>query len=136
MKKYKIINDIDFEKVVYATLKKVYSPTLYPKILTNVNNKQFLTIFEKYAQIDVFLPINAQNFAKKVHFGDYDIGLYFVKYKNLYLKIFDGNGILAGSFVTNIFDDFLFCSNQEFDKKKFEITNQYKKLKNKKLLVQ
>ena len=136
MKKYKIIDDIDFEKVAFATLKKVYSPTLYPKILTNINKKQFLTLFEKYAQIDVFLPKNAQNFAKKVHFGDYDIGLYFVKYKNLYLKIFDGNVILAGSFVTNIFDDFLFCNKEQFIQKKNDVSKQYKKLKHKKLLVQ
>ena len=136
MKIYKIDDEIDFEKVAFATLKKVYSPTLFPKILTNNVDKKFLKFFEKMAQIDVFLPKNAQNFAKNVYFGDYDIGLYFVKRKQIFLKIYDGNGLPAGNFVTNIFDDFLFCSFDEFLQKKKGIQSQYKKLKNKKLLVQ
>ena len=136
MKTYKIKTDFDFEKVAFATLKKVYSPSLYPKILTNNLDENFLKIFEKMAQIDAFLPKNAQNFAKKVHFGDYDIGLYFAKRKSLFLKIYDGNGQLAGSFVTNIFDDFLFCDDNEFLHKKKQIKSQYKKLEHKKLLVQ
>lgn len=136
MKIYKIKCDIDYEKVAFATLKKVYSPTLYPRILTNCFDEKFLKLFENFAQIDAILPKNAQNFAKNVRIKGYDIGLFFFNKEGYSLKIFDGNGLLAGSFVTNIFDDMFTCSNEHFFKKKKEITTQYKKLKVKKLLIQ
>lgn len=135
MKIYKIKKD-DFERVAFATLKKVFSPTLYPKVLTNIGDAEFLKMFDKMAKIDVFLPKNVQNFAQKVHFGNYDIGLYFSKRKNIFLKIYDGNGLLAGSFVTNIFDDFLFCDDKKFLQKKCQLKRQYKNLNKQKLLIE
>ena len=64
-KTYQIQNKIDFQKVAFATLKKVYSPTVLPRILTNIQNDYFIKIFKKYAQIDAFLPKNMQIFTKK-----------------------------------------------------------------------
>ena len=155
---YQIKDQSDFEKVAFATLKKVYSPTILPSVLTNIQNGKFKKIFKKYAQIDAFLAKNMQNFAKNVHFSNYDIGLFFYQKPNynkktiltlqdltsqnnkindiLFLEIFDGNGLFASSFVTNIFDDMFFCTDEQFLQKKSQIENQYKKLNKKNILVQ
>ena len=156
-KTYKINLQTDYQKIAIATLKKVFSRTVLPKILTNVFDENLSKIIKKYAQIDVFLPKNAQNFAKTVHLQCYDIGLYFetttkncskkilmmtdfssfkkFDFQNLTLKIFDGNGLFASDFITNIFDDMLFADENTFQQKKKAVLNEYKKINRKKLLV-
>ncbi|HAJ77779.1 MAG TPA: hypothetical protein DCO89_01760 [Clostridiales bacterium] len=136
-KEYKINDDLDIEKVCYATLKKVYSVTLFPRILINIENGLFDKIFKKKAYFQCFLCSKQQIFAKKVHNCYFDIGLFFYKKRNkLCLKMYDGNGIMAPPSITNIFDFALSLNADEFLKYKKEINAQYGKLNKKKLLVQ
>ena len=134
---YKICDSLDFEKACYGTLKKVFSQTLFPKILVNTQNHIFEKIFQKYAHFECFLMQNSQKFAKKVHLDCFDIGLFFFEiYGNLYLKIYDGNGYVAGKFITNIFDYVFSLDRVQFKNYKKEVEKMYKSLRSKKLLVQ
>lgn len=137
IKKYQIKTEQDIEKMCYATLKKVHSPTLFPKVLFNFTNKKIDEIFSKKAHFDVFLQPNSQIFAKKVHFKDYDLGI-FLLYKNgkTYVKLYDGTGHIASTFVTNIFDRMFAMTNLEFDCEKKIIDKLYAKTSKRKLLVQ
>lgn len=153
---YQLNSKLDFQKTAIATLKKVFSPTLFPRVLTNIQRQDFIKIFKKYAQICIFLPKNEQIFAKKTHLGNFDLGLFFfhqsnlskkiilnlsdltqeIENKTIYLKIFDGNGLPASSFVTNIFDDMFLCTDEQFEQKKQDVMDLYKGINKKKLLVQ
>ena len=134
---YKICDDLDLEKVCYATLKKVYSVTLFPRILLNIKNDIFNKNFKKKAYFECILGQKYHFFAKNVHLRCFDIGLFFYqKNKNIYLKIVDGNGFNAGDSVTNIFDFVFQLSEKEFKNYATQINNDYRLLKNKKLLVQ
>ena len=134
---YKIDCDINYEKAYYSALKKVFSVTLFPRILINANFKNFEKKLKKYADFIYFNAINSQIFAKKVHNGYFDIGLFFFKKANdTYLKVYDGTGHLAGTFVTNIFDKIFAMNNKEFELEKINIQNQYKSLNKNKLLKQ
>ena len=134
---YKIDCDINYEKACYSALKKVFSVTLFPRILINVNFKNFDKKLKKYAEFICFNAIDSQIFAKKVHNGYFDIGVFFFKKDNkTYLKVYDGTGHLAGNFVTNIFDKIFAMNNKEFELEKINIQNQYKSLNKNKLLKQ
>ena len=137
IKKYLVSSNFDFEKICYATLKKVYSVSLFPRILINIQNDVFEKNFNKKAYFECFFTQKSVIFSKKVHKSCFDIGLFFYKKgSNLLLKIYDGNGFCAGKSITNIFD---FCINlgmKEFEKYKKEIDKEYKKISRKKLLVQ
>ena len=136
-KTYKIKNDFDFEKVCYAALKKVYSVTLFPRILINIENDAFDKIFKKKAYFQCFLCEKQHIFAQNIHNMCFDIGLFFYKKQNnLYLKLYDGNGLSASKSITNIFDFVLNLDLENFLKFKKEINNLYGKLNKKKLLVQ
>lgn len=137
IKKYQIKTEQDIEKMCYATLKKVHSPTLFPKVLFNFTNKKIDKIFSKKAHFDVFLQPNSQIFAKKVHFKDYDLGIFLLnKNGKTYVKLYDGTGHIASTFVTNIFDRMFAMTNLEFDCEKKIIDKLYSKTSKRKLLVQ
>ena len=136
-KTYKIEFETDIEKVCYAVLKKVYSDTLFPRILINIESDAFYKNFKKKAYFQCFLCKNKQFFSKMVHNRCFDIGLFFFKKaNNLYLKIYDGNGLMASFSITNIFDFVLNLNNKDFLKYKKEINLMYNKLNRKNLLVQ
>ena len=134
---YKICDDLDLEKACYAALKKVYSVTLFPRILLNLKNDNFIKNFKKKAYFECFLEQKYQFFAKNVHLKCFDIGLFFYqKSKNFYLKIVDGNGLSAGDSVTNIFDFVFQLKGNDLINYTTQINNDYLSLKNKKLLIQ
>lgn len=134
---YIIETDFDFKKVCYATLKKVYSVTLFPRILINIENTNFEKNFKKKAYFQCFLCQKHNIFAKKVHLCDYDIGLFFYqKQQKTYLKVFDGNGLIAGKSITNIFDFFMQLNKLQFLEYKKQVNKIYNSLNKKKLLVQ
>lgn len=136
IKKYVIQNKIDIQKIGYATLKKVHSPTLFPKVLLNFKNKQIEEIFAKKVHFDSFFISVSQIFAKKVHFSDYDLGLFLYQKKGkTFLKLYDGTGHLASSFVTNIFDKIFLMTDLEFDREMKAIDIIYEKTNKKKLFV-
>ena len=137
IKKYEILSDIDFEKICYATLKKVFSPTLFPRVLSNYKNQKIEQIFTKKADFLCIFIEKSQIFAKKVHKKDFDLGLFFYsKNKKTYLKLYDGTGHIASSFVTNIFDNFFAMDKIDFEKEKKIIEKQYSKINKSKLIVQ
>ena len=132
MKKYIfcIKTKLDIKKVALATLKRVYSDTVVPRVLINSHIDSFIkhtngTIF--LCQID--LPQN--KFKSFVHDKNYDLGLFF--YSDLgknYVKIIDGTGRFACSRTVNIFLD-IFLK----DKNQLKIENNLlkKQLKTKKI---
>ncbi len=137
MKKYIIKSDFDFEKICYATLKKVYSVSLFPRILINAQNGIFEKNFNKKAYFECFFTQKSVIFSKKVHRDCFDVGLFFCeKDKKTILKIYDGNGYCAGKSITNIFDFCLNLNVKEFQNFKKQIDESYKKLNRKKLLFQ
>lgn len=137
IKIYKIETKLDFEKVCYAALKKVFSVSLFPRILINIENPIFEKIFKKKACFQCFLCPKRNIFAKKVHFCDFDLGLFFYKNKQkTYLKVIDGNGLLAGKSVTNIFDYAIQLNIDQFKEYKKEINKIYNSLNKKKLLIE
>lgn len=137
MKRYIVKDNFDFEKICYATLKKVYSTTLFPRILINIQNSVFDKNFQKKAYFECFFTQKSAIFSKKVHNCCFDIGLFFYKTKiNYHLKIYDGNGLCAGKYITNIFDFCFSLNENEFVDFKKNIDKEYKKLNSKKLLVQ
>ncbi len=134
---YKIDCKIDYQKAYYSALKKVFSVTLFPRILINQNFINFEENFKKYAYFECFEAKNSQIFAKNVHNSYFDIGLFFFrKQQNLYLKLYDGTGHIASNFVTNIFDKIFAMGDNEFIKEKLQIQNDYKSLDISKLLKQ
>lgn len=134
---YIIKDDLDLKKVCYAALKKVYSVSLFPRILINIENGIFNKIFKKKAYFQCFLCEKHKIFAKKVHFSYFDIGLFFYnKQNNFYLKIYDGNGLIASNSITNIFDYALNLDKNNFCTYKKKINKLYNKLNTKRLLVQ
>ncbi len=137
MKKYLISSNFDYEKVCYATLKKVFSVTLFPRVLFNIQNPAFEKNFAKKLDFECFFEQKFKNFAKKVHNFDFDLGIFFFENdKKNYIKLVDGNGKLAGSFVTNIFDNVFSMSKNEFQRFKTKIDYEYSKLDKTKLLVE
>lgn len=136
-KKYKITSDSDFERVALGTLKKVFSPTLFPRVLTNLKNDILRKNFENIIEFSQINEQNSQKFAKFTHTRCFDLGLFFLCRDDCYLlKIYDGNGYLAGGFVTNIFDLMLSFSDDEFLTEKTKVLSEYKKLNKKKILKQ
>ena len=132
---YEIKSNLDLEKVSIAALKKVFSISLFPRIIYNIENPIFLKKIKKKADFQCFLCQNIKIFAKNVHFLDFDLGLFFFKKnKKLYVKIIDGNGIVAGKSVTNIFDYVFNLSENDFLKFKNEINALYKSVSKSKLL--
>ena len=137
MKIYRINSCQDYIKVAYATLKKVFSKSLYPRVLLNVKNSKIEQIFAKKCDFLCIFEQNSQKFAKKTHQQYFDIGLFFFqKNGDTYLKIYDGNGLVAGSFVTNIFDNFFALSKKELIEEIKKINTEYKSINAKNLLVQ
>lgn len=137
MKKYLIKNDLDFEKISIATLKKVYSATLFPRVISNIKNMTFKKNFAKNIDFECFFEQNLRIFAKKVHFFDFDLGLFFFeKHKKTYLVLVDGNGRCAGKTVTNFFDNVFAMDFVQFEKIKSQVKFEYKKLASKKLLIE
>lgn len=138
MQKFYIIStEIDFQKVAFGALKKVFSKTLFPKILANKRNGFLKTQIGKFAQFDTFCTQNEQTFSRHVHLFDYDIGLFFFKENSrLCLKLFDGTGLEASDYTTNIFDGIFCLNNSEFQKEKSAIEKKYISLDASKLLVQ
>ena len=132
IKNYEIKTKIDIQKMGYATLKKVHSPTLFPRILLNFKNQKIEEIFAKKANFDTILLSNSQIFAKKVHFANYDLGLFLYQKNNkIYLKLYDGTGHIASSFVTNIFDKVFAMTDLEFVKEMKAIDKLYAKISKK-----
>ena len=137
IKKYQIKTSQDIQKMCYAALKKVYSPTLYPRVLLNFKNKKIEEIFAKKAYFDAIFISNSHFFAKKVHNTDYDLGMFLYQKKDkTFLKLYDGTGHIASSFVTNIFDRTFSMTDLEFDLEKKYIKKMYSKINKKKLLIQ
>ena len=137
IKKCHIKTNRDIQKMCYATLKKVYSPTLYPRVLLNYKNKEIEEIFAKNIDFLCIFASNSQIFAKKVHNDDFDLGLFvYEKYNKTYLKIYDGTGHIASSFVTNIFDRVFSMTDLEFEAEKKYIKKLYSKIDKNKLLIQ
>ena len=136
-KKYEIKTKQDFIKMCYAALKKVYSPTLFPRVLANIKNKKIEQIFAKKADFLCIFEQNSQIFAKKVHNNNFDLGLFvYQKNKKTYLKLYDGTGHIASSFVTNIFDNIFSMDKILFQKEILQIEKQYSKINKSKLFVQ
>ena len=139
-KKYYIFCDEQFERVAVSALKKVFSPTLFPRILANLKNDILIKNLEKFSGFQVIFQENSQKFANFTHSRCFDIGLFFKKIddcgKEYLLKIYDGTGHIAGDFVTNIFDKLLSISYDDFSREKCLIFNEYEKLDRSKLLVQ
>src|SRR5574344_209537 len=130
-----LIND-EIEKVAYATLKRVFSATVFPRILTNckVGIEDFI---EGRAFCKICLDKNYREMARLTHKKDFDIGIFFYKKDNkLLLKIIDGNGLTASDFTINIFDKFLLDEKLNFIYEKKLLDNTYKKLNTKKLLFE
>ena len=137
IKKYIINDEFDLEKVALATLKKVFSPTLFPRVLTNLKNNVLINNFENLIDFVYVSEQKSQNFAKITHTKCFDLGLFFDFFDDCYiLKLYDGNGILASSFVTNIFDKIFSLNKEDFLKEKNFVLNSYKKLNKEKLLKQ
>lgn len=135
--KYIIKTNLDFEKVSFATMKKICSETVFPRVLSNIQNPVFEKNFSKIADFEYFFIENKQKFAKKVHIFCFDIGLFFKKLKNGFeLFVIDGNGFDAGSFVTNIFDNVFSMDNIQLETFKKEVFAQYERIDKKNLLVQ
>ena len=132
---YEIKTSLDYEKVCYASLKKIFSVTLFPRILINTQNLIFDKNFAKKLDFECFFTQNYRNFAKKVHFSDFDMGIFFFsKFDKIFVKLVDGNGRAAGSFITNIFDNVMCMSNQKFEEYKNQIDKLYGELDQSKLL--
>ena len=137
IKKYELKTEQDFVKMCYGVLKKVYSPTLFPRVLININNKKIEQIFAKKANFLCIFEQNSQIFAKKVHNNDFDLGLFvYQKNKKIYLKLYDGTGHIASSFVTNIFDNIFAMDEVLFQKEVLQIEKQYSEINKSKLIVQ
>lgn len=134
---YNIYSDVDFEKVAVSTLKRVFSVTLFPRVVSNIQNSVLTKNFAKNLDFECFFTENYANFAKKVHFGYFDMGIFFFKKQNkLCLKLVDGNGFPASSFVTNIFDYVFSLGQKDFENYKKNILMQYQSLDKNNLLVQ
>lgn len=134
---YYISKEDDFDKLAVGALKKVFSKTLFPRILANKDPFDFSKKFINLAEFGVFCTKNRQKFAKKVHMSDYDIGIFFFEKssKNCFV-VFDGTGQIASDFTTNTFDG-VFCQNgTSFEIEKTQIFAKYARLDKKKLLVQ
>lgn len=132
---YQIKTELAYEKVCYATLKKVFSVTLFPRVLLNIQNPVFDKIFSEKLDFECFFTQKFNEFSKKTHIFDFDIGIFFFeKDKSLFIKLIDGNGLLAGSFVTNIFDKVMNMSQNEFEVYKKQIDDSFSKLDKNKLL--
>ncbi|MGN1212440.1 MAG: hypothetical protein ACI4TZ_00165 [Christensenellales bacterium] len=114
MKRYSfcIKTDLDLQKIALATLKRVHSYTVVPRVLINSHIDEFIkwtngTIF--LCQID--LP--QQSFKKSVHNKNYDLGLYFYKKgSEIFADVIDGTGSFACTHTQNIFLD-MFLKNEE-----------------------
>lgn len=108
-----IKTDLDLQKIALATLKRVHSYTVVPRVLINSHIDEFIkwtngTIF--LCQIDV----PQQSFKKCVHNKNYDLGLYF--YKNgsqIFANVIDGTGSFACSHTQNIFLDMFLKDKNE-----------------------
>ena len=137
MKLYKIKTDIDFQKVAVATLKKVFSVSLFPRVLTNLSSKQMEDIFSGRIELVCVNLQKSQKFAHMTHFSCFDLGLYFFKKSDvMFLKVFDGTGHLASSFVTNIFDKVFSLNIADLKAETLAIQKKYDTLDKSKLLVQ
>lgn len=132
MKKYIfcIKNKLDIQKVAFATLKRVHSQTVVPRVLLNNHLDEFIkhtygTIF--LCQID----LSIEKFKRYVHNKNYDLGLYFyTQNKKQYVKIIDGTGCFACTHTINIFLDMFLKSDVDIKKEKNNIKNQLKQQKN------
>lgn len=134
---YDICSDFDFEKVAVAALKRVYSVTLFPRVVSNIQNSVLAKNFAKNIDFECFFTQKYANFAKKVHFDYFDLGIFFFKKQDkLCFKLVDGNGLPASSFVTNIFDYVFSLGQKDFENYKKNILMQYQSLDKNNLLVQ
>ena len=137
MKLYEIKTDEDFQKVAVATLKKVFSVSIFPRVLTNSISPTMQKIFSNRIELVCVNQLAIQKFAKMTHFSYFDLGLYFFKKdNNVFLKIFDGTGHSASSFVTNIFDKIFALNPDELLQETLAIQKKYDLLDKSKLLVQ
>lgn len=134
---YDICSDLDFEKVAVAALKMVYSVTLFPRVVSTIQNSVLAKNFAKNIDFECFFTQKYANFAKKVHFDYFDLGIFFFQNsKKTKLKLVDGNGLSANSFVTNIFDYVFSLDQNELKNYKEHVIKQYQSLDKSKLLVQ
>lgn len=135
-KLYEIKSISDIERVALATLKKTFSPSMLPRVLTN---KSFdgLDILSKFTDFRLFETDSSQKFAQSVHSKNFDLGLFFLKIGvKLFLKLFDGTGHRAGQFVTNIFDGLFSLDGKLLSLQKDKILREYDSLNQNKLIVQ
>lgn len=123
-----------YKNIAVATLIKVYSKTVYPRVLTNYIDKSMQKLFKnrvfcyKYSGLQKY-------FAKHVHINKYDIGLYFYKNKNnIYCKVYNGNGQIYDNTIKSVFDNIIFRNYKNYKKNKKNIKRQYKKTDKTKLL--
>ena len=137
MKRYVfcINTKLDLNKIALATLKRVHSYTVVPRVLLNSHIDDFIkltngTIF--LCQIDLC----EQNFKRFVHNKNYDLGLFFYKQdgKN-FVKIIDGTGRFACTHTINIFLDFFIQNINQLKISKNLLKNLYKTPKNSKKLA-
>lgn len=135
--KIEIKDEYDILRVFIATLTKVYSVTLLPRILCNAKVEFFDNNFSNFADYQIANENNQTKFAEFVHKKDFDIGLFFCyKNKKFILIVFDGNGYLASDFTKNIFAKLFFCKNEDLQLELEKIKKLYKKLNRKKLLIE
>ena len=120
----------DLKKVVIATLKRVYSDTVVPRVLTNC----YIDDFIKLSNGTIFLcqiHLDLNKFKNYVHNKNYDLGLFFCKInkKNVVIVI-DGTGNFACTHTLNIFLDIFLKNSDEIKIIKKSLKNQYKTKKN------
>lgn len=132
MKKY-IFNankKLDIERLALATLKRVHSFTVVPRVLIN----SCLDDFIKFTNGTIFLcQINLaeQKFKRYVHYKNYDLGLFFLKKDGKqFVKIIDGTGQFACTHTINIFLDFFIQDKIQLKISKKNLKNLYKTPKN------
>lgn len=133
---YKIESEIDLLRAYIGTLKKVQSATIVPRILSNRNNKFFKN---QQKNLDFCLKNckNSIKFAQFVHYGDFDIGLfYYNRNGKMLLKVFDGNGKIESDFTKNIFSQMFFLNDKQLILEKQNIEKIYKQNSHKKLLLE
>lgn len=134
-KVYLIESNFDFKKISYAVLKKVYSTTLFPRVLLNIQNSILSENFAKNIDFECFFCENLEKFKKSVHRMHFDMGLFFYNKNNTFnLKLIDGNGFVAGESVTNIFDYVFSLTSDGLKEYGKKILNDYNALDKSKLL--
>ena len=119
----------DYKKIAVATLKRVFSPTVVPRVLLNGH----LDYFIKHTCGTIFLcqlnDVPKAKFKQYVHKKNYDLDLYFYNCgKYTFVDIIDGNGNFASKHTLSIFDDIMLKSKRDVIDEFNLIIKTYKKL--------